>query len=183
LPRRLREDGHGSHVAAAQERPQAPAYSTDVIMQVARLGGRCVLLALISLGLSIPLFDQEAIERTPWHDHLVFGGTLAERMRALEAHLEGTAWPNGSATDRTIAPPTLASPGQCGKTPDGIFVVRVPGGITAASIGIGGPGLAAPESLVAFMAPALGDLVSDFDVPMITEVMLSIPEPPPRSAA
>lgn len=145
-----------------------------MIRQVARLGGRCVLLALISLGLSIPLFDQEAIERTPWHDHLVFGGTLAERIRALEAHLEGTAWPNGSATDRTL---------ERGKTPDGIFVVRTPGGINAVGIGIGGPGLAAPDSLVSFMASALGDPVSGFDVLMVPEVMLSIPEPPPRSAA
>lgn len=182
MPRRLREEGQRPHVATAQERQQTPAYSTGVMRQVARLGGRCVLLALISLGLSIPLFDQEAIERTPWHDHLVFGGTLAERIRALEAHLEGSAWPNGSATDRTLAPPTFASPGQRGKTPDGIFVVRTPGGINTASIGIGGPGLAAPDSLVSFMACAPDDPVSGFDVPMGTEVMLSIPELPPRSA-
>ncbi len=154
-----------------------------MIRQVARLGGRCVLLALISLGLSIPLFDQEAIERTPWHDHLVFGGTLAERIRALEAHLEGTAWPNGSPTDRTLAPETLPSPGQRGTPPDGIFAIRSPGGITTASIGIGGPGLAAPDSLVSFAAAALDDPVSGFDASMVKEVMLSIPEPPPRSAA
>lgn len=147
------------------------------------LGARCMLLTVIGLGLSIPLFDQAAIERTPWHEHLVFGGTGAERIRALEAHLSGTVWSSGPTTDRPFAPPIRAGGGRQGEAQKGVSIVSTPGGLSAASIGIGAPGLAAPTPAAFLMTPSRTDQVFRFGSLMFVEALLSVPEPPPRSAA
>ena len=51
------------------------------------LGVHLVLLVALGLGFIWPLVDAQAVERDPWHNHLVLGGTEAARSQALAAHL------------------------------------------------------------------------------------------------
>lgn len=170
-----------------QERARGSAYSRHVarrrIRRWIRLGARCILLTIVGLGLSIPLFDQHAVERAPWHEHLVFGGTAAQRARALEAHISGAVWPDRPAPDRPLARPARTGPGRQGEAGEGAVVISTPDGLSAASIGIGGPGLAAPDSFAACAAPPRGHPAPRVDALLFTEILLSIPAPPPRSAA
>lgn len=76
-----------------------------------RLAVHLVLLVAFGLGFVWPLVDPQAVERDPWHDHLVLGGTEAARAQALAVHRHaGLAW-----HDEAAPPPPLDAGAEAGE--------------------------------------------------------------------
>lgn len=53
---------------------------------MALLGANLALLLAFGLGFALPLVDHHAVERNPWHEHVVLGGTALDERRALASH-------------------------------------------------------------------------------------------------
>ena len=106
-----------------------------------RLGVHLVLLVALGLGVAWPLVDPQAVERDPWHDHLVLGSTEAARSEALAAHVHaGLTEHTHTALAEPLAAPTDENAAR-------VIVVASHAGNIGSSIGLAGGAMLTPTLL------------------------------------
>jgi len=118
-------------------------------------------------------------ERDPLHDHIVIGGTAADRARALAAHLSGNT-PGGEGGTATFGETVETLAGRSAEVQ--VFVVTTPGD--------SGPAVLSGGGAVGFLAQAPIRLVTPPSKPAPSAPSplgapqrdLSTSEPPPRPA-
>jgi len=141
---------------------------------------RLALLVALSLCLALPLFDQRAAERSPYHEHIVLGASGPEAVQALSSHHHRSEQPH-RPDPLSGRPPAARADHPC--TEEDVRVIAIPalGGAQAALLSVLCQGLLLPEWLALPPPPFWGQHPSP-SVFAPSEATLPVPEPPPRSS-
>lgn len=138
-------------------------------MRIVGVAGLVVMLVLPLLGFSVA-------EADPYHEHILVGGTAAERLSALTHHLYHHV---ASPWSPTRSPQTAG--GDLAAITGGSCVVSVlsSNAAGAAVFALGGAGLVGAGRCVAPDPPLAGRVVMA-PFALWWEVTLLTPDPPPR---
>jgi len=137
-----------------------------------------LLLAVVGVFLT-SLLAAGGGERDPLHDHIVIGGTPADRARALAAHLSGTA-PASEGGTAIFGETVAALPGRSAQVQ--VFVVTTPGDSGPAVLSGGGAIALLAQAPIRFVTPTSKPASSAACTLGAPQRDLSTSEPPPRPA-
>ncbi len=134
-------------------------------------------LALLAVALVLPLLDPHALEGDPYHEHIVVGGSPVDQARALAAHLHHRSVPLRHESSNRVVTGSCASPST-----DNVQVVSVHSGSAAGSAVIGFPNTIAAAGHSGAPIPTLTSPVVVPSPLHTLEIILLVPDPPPRGA-
>jgi hypothetical protein len=136
-------------------------------LHIVWLGVHLLLLVTLGLGIVLPFLGSDAIGLLPWHDHVVVGGTAADRAYVLAHHHHGLV------LHTHLYEQTLPAAGNA----QVIFVPTHDLGVSV--IGLVGGALLMADPLLPPMLPDTGQRLRLSTVSPVG-VDLGVPDPPPR---
>ncbi len=147
----------------------------------APLGAHLALLLAFALGLALPLVDHHAVERNPWHEHVVLGGTSLDQRQALAAHRHQYELPH---THQEVAGEPTESGAAYRPTTQHAHVVAIHplDTVTVSSLGSAADGLVLPDPTILLPSAARAGLPFPFTPPLLDRV-LPVVDPPPRTSS
>ena len=134
-----------------------------------------VLLVVLALDSAFPLLDHHAVERGPWHAHVVIGGNGIEQERLLAQHRHGYEQPHGHVPLRRVPSPAATDDGGRAL----VIVVETFDGAGVSVLGILAKALLAVTLVSPLRFFLLGQVPLRETLPL-REIPRPVPEPPPR---